>query len=176
MNFYYYSNEALDYVKSLRKLGGITQSDIDVANKQATLTDAIGSRVDAIQLYPYPLGKDKLLGGTIVDDSKPIYQNEIELSKFPVNVVWALRDTNEYLTERLRFSKDPEGGLEIETHMNNWIRKNGHSGRGVAGLQKAIKKYTTNFIGKPNNKIQPIVEIYPYVGYVRVSATNMKTF
>lgn len=176
MNFYYYSNEALDYVKSLRKSGNATQSDIDVANKQATLTDAIGTRVDAIQLYVFPLGKDKLLGSVVVDDTKPIHENIVEVTSLPVNVAWVLRDTVEYLTEKKRFSEGAKEDNATEVHMNNWIKKHGHAGRGIAELQKALKKYTTNFVRRPNLKINPIVEIYPYVGYVRVNKTTLKTF
>lgn len=175
MNFYYYSNEPLDFVKSLRKLGGLSQSDIDVALKQAMLTDAIGSRTDAIQLFVYPQGKEKLVGGVIVDDSKPIYENEVAIEKLPVNVLWVLRDTTEYMSEKIKHTTDG-GDLAVDAHMNNWVQKNGHYGRGIAGLQKAIKKYTTNFIGKPNSKYTPVIEIYPYVGYVRVSKSAMKSF
>lgn len=176
MNFSYYSNEPLDFVKSKRKVGDVTQSDIETANKRATLTDALGSSLDCISLFVYPQGKDKLFNALFLDNSKPIYENKVDIDKLPINVVWGLRDTREYEAEKNRFSQAPENEIQLETHMNNWMRKNGHSGRGRDALLKAIKKYTTNFLGKPNAKLQPIIEVYPYVGYLRVLESQLRSF
>lgn len=174
MKFIYYSNEPLDFIKSVRKKGDVTQSDILTANKRATLTDAVGSAIDAIQFFVYPQGKDKLYNAVFLDTTKPLYENKVDIEQFPINVVWELRDTREYSVERSRLGDKDD--VKIETHMNNWMAKNGHSGRGRDSLLKAVKKYTTNFLGKPNAKLQPVISIYPYVGYVRVSESQMKTF
>jgi hypothetical protein len=170
MHFYYYSNVSLDYVKSLRKLGDLTQSDIDVSNKQATLTDAVGASVDAVKLFVYPLGKDQILGSKMVDDSQPVYENEIDITTLPINIAWALKDTKEYLLEKKRYGEDSA------SHMNKWAEKHGHAGRGIASLQKALKKYATNVFGRPNNTTFPYIEFYPYTGYFRVTRSSLKAF
>lgn len=176
MNFYYYSNGAQDFIMSTRKKGDITQSDINTADKHATLTDAVGSQLDVIPLFVYPQGKNKINEAIWLDDTKPVYENKISIDNLPVNVAWCLRDTREYNAEKERFGKSVEPDDQVEIHMNNWMRKHGHVGRGREALLKAIKKYTTNFLGKPNARLQPFIEVYPYVGYLRVTESQLKTF
>lgn len=174
MDFFYYSLEPLDKILSERKQGASVDS-VKFSEKRQRADGSVGASVDAIELRFVPQTRAavvpqlELVTDKPLTDTDKIYENVISSDLLPVNLVWEIKDTPSYSKATDEFwdgVHEAEDRQYARTETNEWMKKNGHAGRGVPALIKALEKYAGR---KSSDKQKVIIVLYPYVGYVRVA-------